>query len=69
MEKPLPLINAFILYVKGRGKIGHSCAYGAGPHNIKVGMLREDNSHRISGRLTGLVGPDRRLDSLDILNI
>ena len=30
VEKPQPLINAFILYVKVRGKIGHSCAYGGG---------------------------------------
>ena len=69
MEKPLPLINAFVLYVKVRAKSAIPALMGAGPHNIKVGMLREDNSHRISGRLTGLVGPDRRLDSLDILNI
>jgi hypothetical protein len=63
VENPLPLIHSYVWCDKVRGKIGHSCAHGAGPHNIKVCMLREDNSRRIWGRLLGLVGPDRRLES------
>ena len=63
MENPLPLIHAYVWCDKVRGKIGHSCAHGAGPHNIKVCMLREDNSRRFWGRLLELVGPDRRLEA------
>jgi len=63
VENPLPLIHAYVWCDKVRGKIGHSCAHGAGPHNIKVCTLREDNSRRVWGRLLELVGPDRRLEA------
>ena len=62
VENPLPLIHAYVWCDKVRGKIGHSCAHGAGPHSIKICMLREDNSRRIWGRLLELVGSDRRLE-------
>jgi len=62
VENPLPLIHAYVWCDKVRGRIGHSCAHGAGPHNIKVCMLREDNTRRVWGRLLALVGPDRRLE-------
>ena len=62
VENPLPLIHAYVWCGKVRGRIGHSCAHGAGPHNIKVCMLREDNTRRVWGRLLALVGPDRRLE-------
>jgi hypothetical protein len=62
VENPLPLIHAYVWCDKVRGKIGHSCAHGAGPHNIKVCMLREDNTRHVWRRLLGLVGPDRRLE-------
>lgn len=63
VESPLPLPHAYIWRDKVQGKIGHSCAHGPGPHNIKVCMLREDNSRRIWRRLLELAGPDRRLES------
>jgi hypothetical protein len=63
VENPLPLLHAYVWCDKVRGKIGHSCAHGPGPHNIKVCMLRDDNSRRIWRRLLELAGPDRRLES------
>ena len=63
VEGPLPLLHGYVWCDKVRGKIGHSCAHGPGPHNIKVCMLREDNIGRIWQRLLVLAGPDRRLDS------
>ena len=63
VECPLPLLRGYVWCDKVRGKIGHSCAHGPGPHNIKVCMLREDNSGRIWRRLLVLAGPGRRLDS------
>lgn len=63
VENPLPLLHGYVWCDKVRGKIGHSCAHGPGPHNIKVCMLREDNSNRIWRRLLDLAGPDRRLES------
>ncbi len=63
VENPLPLLHAYVWCDKVRGKIGHSCAHGPGPHNIKVCMLRDDNSRRIWRRLLNLAGPDRRLDA------
>ena len=62
VENPLPLLHGYVWCDKVRGKIGHSCAHGPGPHNIKVCMLREDNSNRIWRRLLDLAGPDRRLE-------
>ena len=63
VENPLPLIHGYVWCDKVRGKIGHSCAHGPGPHNIKVCMLREDNSNRIWRRLLDLADPGRRLES------
>ena len=62
VENPLPLIHAYVWCDKVRGNIGHSGAHGPGPHNIKVCMLRDDNSRRIWRRLLDLAGPDRRLE-------
>ena len=63
VENLLPLLHGYVWCDKVRGKIGHSCAHGPGPHNIKVCMLREDNSNRIWRRLLDLAGPGRRLES------
>ena len=63
VENPLPLLHGYVWCDKVRGKIGHSCAHGPGPHNIKVCMLRGDNSNRIWRRLLDLAGPGRRLES------
>ena len=63
VENPLPLLHGYVWCDKVRGKISHSCAHGSGPHNIKVCMLREDNSKRIWRRLLDLAGPGRRLES------
>ena len=63
VENPLPLIHAYVWCDRVRGKIGHSCAHGPGPHNIKVCTLREDNSRHVWHRLVSLAGPDRRLET------
>ncbi len=63
VENPLPLLHAYVWCDRVRGKIGHSCAHGLGPHNIKVCMLRDDNSRRIWRLLLDLAGPDRRLET------
>ena len=62
VESPLPLLHAYVWCDKVRGNLGHSCAHGPGPHNIKVCMLRDENSHRIWQRLLDIAGPDRRLE-------
>ena len=56
----LPLVYGYVWCDKVQGKIGHRCAHGPSPHNIKGCVLREDNSGRIWRRLLSLVGPDRR---------
>ena len=63
VENPLPLLHGYVWCDKVRGEIGHSCAYGPGPHNIKVCMLREDNTRLVWRRLLDVAGPDRRLES------
>ena len=63
VENPLPMIHAYVWCDKVRGDIGHSCAHGPGPHNIKVCMLWDDNSRQIWRRLLDLAVPDRRLES------
>ena len=56
----LPLLHVYVWCDKVQGEIGHHCAHGPSPHNIKVCVLREDNNGRIWRRLLALVGPDRR---------
>ena len=62
VENLLPSLHAYVWCDKVRGNIGHSCVHGPGPHNIKVCMLRDDNSRRIWRCLVDLAGPDRRLE-------
>ena len=63
VENPLPLLHAYVWCDRVRGEIGHSCAHGPGPHNIKVCMLQDDNNRRIWRRLLQLAGPGRRLEA------
>ena len=56
----LPLLHVYVWCDKVQGEIGHYCAHGPSPHNIKVCVLREDNSGRIWRSLLALVGPDQR---------
>tara|TARA_B100001123_G_scaffold128937_2_gene149813 strand:+ start:3618 stop:4031 length:414 start_codon:yes stop_codon:yes gene_type:complete len=63
VENPLPLLHGYVWCDKVRGEIGHSCAHGPGPHNIKVCMLREDNTRLVWRRLLDVAGPDCRLES------
>lgn len=65
VDNPLPLLHVYVCCDKVRGKIGHSGAHGPGPHNIKVCMLRQDNSRRMWRRLLELAGPHRRLERVD----
>lgn len=39
-----------------KGDIAHSCDHEPGPHNIKVCLVKKDNSREIWGRLA-IVGP------------
>ena len=59
---PQPFIHAYVWCDMVKGDIAHSCAHGPGPHNIKVCLVKKDNSKEVWNRLSGIVGarPGRR---------
>ena len=54
---PQPFIHGYVWCDVVRGDIAHSCAHGPGPHNIKVCLIKKDNSRRVWNRLSAIVGP------------
>lgn len=54
---PQPFIHGYVWCDVVQGDIAHSCAHGPGPHNIKVCLVKKDNSREVWGRLSAIVGP------------
>lgn len=54
---PQPFIHGYVWCDIVQGDIAYSCAHGPGPHNIKVCLVKKDNSREIWGRLSAIVGP------------
>lgn len=54
---PQPFIHAYVWCDLVQGDIAHSCAHGPGPHNIKVCLVKKDNSREVWNRLSAIVGP------------
>ncbi len=54
---PQPFIHGYVWCDAVQGDIAHSCAHGPGPHNIKVCLVKKDNSREVWGRLSAIVGP------------
>ena len=53
---PQPFIHAYVWCNKVRGDIAHSCAHDPPPHNIKVCLVRKDNTKIVWDRLLALAG-------------
>lgn len=60
VESRKPFIYAYVWCDKVRGDIAHSCIHGPPPHNIKVCLMKRDNSGGVWNRLIQIAGPDRR---------
>ena len=54
---PQSFIHGYVWCDIVQGDIAHSCAHGPGPHNIKVCLVKKDNSREVWGRLSAIVGP------------
>ncbi len=54
---PQPFIHAFVWCDLVEGDIAHSCIHGPPPHDIKVCLVRKDNSSDVWSRLSEIVGP------------
>lgn len=54
---PRPFIHGYVWCNLVQGDIAHSCAHGPGPHNIKVCLVKKDNSREVWDRLSAIVGP------------
>ena len=57
---PQPFIHAYVWCDRVKGDIAHSCIHGPPPHNIKVCLVRKDNSNQVWARLLELAGPKPR---------
>ena len=60
IESRRPFICAYVWCDKVHGDIAHSCIHGPPPHNIKVCLMKRDNSRDVWYRLIQIAGPDRR---------
>lgn len=62
VRTPQPFIHAYVWCNRVRGDIAHSCRHGPGPHNIKVCLVRKDNTKEVWNYLLKIVGakPPRR---------
>ena len=54
---PQPFIHGYVWCDRIHGDIAHSCAHGRGPHNIKVCLVKKDNSREVWRRVSSIVGP------------
>lgn len=55
---PQPFVHAYV-WCNGmqEGELAHSCAHGAGPHRIKVCIVRKDNNPQAFAQILETVGP------------
>ena len=54
---PQPFIHGYVSCADVDGDLAHSCRHGEGPHNIKVCIVKKDNSTEIWKKLLSIVGP------------
>ena len=52
-----PFIHGYVWCDRIDGDIAHSCIHGPGPHNIKVCLVKKDNSREVWRRVSSIVGP------------
>jgi len=55
-----PFIYGYVWCDQVQGDIAHSCIHGPPPHNIKVCLVKKDNSKQVWNRLQDLAGPKPR---------
>ena len=60
IESRRPFMYGYVWCDKVRGDIAHSCIHGPPPHNIKVCLVKQDNSRDVWNRLIQIAGPERR---------
>ena len=56
VRSPQPFIHAYVYCDKVKGHIAHTCNHGPGPHNIKVCLVKKDNSKEVWDYLMKIVG-------------
>ncbi|PKB82813.1 MAG: hypothetical protein BZY88_03650 [SAR202 cluster bacterium Io17-Chloro-G9] len=56
VRAPQPFVHAYVYCDKVKGNIAHSCNHGPGPHNIKVCLVKKDNSKEVWNYLMKVVG-------------
>ena len=54
---PQPFIHGYCWCNEVEGEIAHSCRHGAGPHWIKVCVVKKDNERDAFEQLLEIVGP------------
>jgi hypothetical protein len=58
---PQMFIHGYVWCNEVEGEIAHSCSHGAGPHKIKVCVVKKDNEPEVFKRLLEIVGPKPKL--------
>lgn len=53
---PQYFIHAFVKCNDYEGELAHSCAYGPGPHSIKICITKTDNELEVFAKLNSVVG-------------
>lgn len=59
IESRRPFVFAYVWCNKVQGDIAHSCLHGPAPHNVKVCIMKRDNSAKVWNRVSRMVGPER----------
>ena len=54
---PQPFVHGYVWCDDVEGEIGHSCRHGFGPHEIKVCVVKKDNSKETWNKVLEIVGP------------
>lgn len=56
-KSPQPFIHAYVSCDQIDGEIAHSCIHGPCPHNIKVCIVKKDNSIQTLEKILEMAGP------------
>ena len=59
IESRRPFVYAYVWCNRVQGDIAHSCSHGPPPHNIKVCIMKQDNSRDVWKRISKIVGPEK----------
>src|SRR5215468_851714 len=57
---PQPFIHGYVWCNEIQGEIAHSCLHGEGPHNIKICIVKKDNSSDVYKALLRIAGEKPR---------